>query len=75
MIRDLCISRGGHAIFNGVDIDIPRGKVVGQGTPADPGRTDSAWVCQLMQGLPDGPLPFDYPGPDYLQDLLEVTRP
>lgn len=42
---------------------------------ADLGRRDSAWARQFMHGLPDGLVPFDYPGPDYLQELLEVARP
>ncbi|HHJ14941.1 MAG TPA: ABC transporter ATP-binding protein [Gammaproteobacteria bacterium] len=49
---------------------ISRGKVVGQGTPAELAATDSEWVRQFMQGLPDGPVPFHYPAPDYREDLL-----
>ncbi len=49
---------------------ISQGKVVGQGTPEALGQTDSAWVRQFMQGLPDGPVPFHYPAPDYAEDLL-----
>ena len=26
-------------------------------------------VRQFLQGLPDGPVPFHYPAPDYRQDL------
>ena len=28
-------------------------------------------VMQFMQGLPDGPIPFEYPAPDYRQELLD----
>jgi phospholipid/cholesterol/gamma-HCH transport system ATP-binding protein len=46
------------------------GKVVAHGSPEDLGRADSAWAQQFMQGLPDGPVPFHYPAPDYAADLL-----
>jgi phospholipid/cholesterol/gamma-HCH transport system ATP-binding protein len=49
---------------------ISQGKVVGHGTPEDLAKTDSEWVRQFMQGLPDGPVPFHYPAPDYAKDLL-----
>ncbi|VAW79403.1 Phospholipid ABC transporter ATP-binding protein MlaF [hydrothermal vent metagenome] len=50
---------------------ISRGKVVGHGTPEALDRTDSEWVRQFMQGLPDGPVPFHYPAEDYRDDLLQ----
>ena len=46
------------------------GKVVGQGAPQALMESDSAWVRQFMQGLPDGPVPFHYPASDYAEDLL-----
>lgn len=46
------------------------GKVVGQGTPDELGRSDSAWAQQFLQGLPDGPVPFHYSATDYASDLL-----
>jgi len=49
---------------------ISEGRVVGQGTPEELAATDSDWVKQFMQGLPDGPVPFHYPGSDYANDLL-----
>lgn len=45
-------------------------KVVGHGSPEELGRTDSEWVDQFMEGLPDGPVPFHYPARDYMEDLL-----
>ena len=46
------------------------GSVVASGTPAelhdDPGEV----VHQFMGGLPDGPVPFHYPAPDYFESLL-----
>ena len=50
---------------------ISRGKVVGQGTPEALERSDSEWVKQFMQGLPDGPVPFHYPAVEYREDLLQ----
>lgn len=49
---------------------ISEGRVVGEGTPEQLGHTDSAWVKQFMNGLPDGPVPFHYPGTAYADDLL-----
>ncbi len=46
------------------------GKVVGQGTPDELGRSGSEWAQQFLQGLPDGPVPFHYAAPDYAKDLL-----
>lgn len=47
------------------------GKVVEHGPPEALNRSDSPWVNQFMHGLPDGPVPFHYPGRDYLDDLLD----
>jgi phospholipid/cholesterol/gamma-HCH transport system ATP-binding protein len=49
---------------------LSEGKVVGQGTPEELERTDSAWVRQFMNAEPDGPVPFHYPAPDYVEDLM-----
>lgn len=50
------------------------GRVVAQGSPEDLAGVDSDKVRQFMQGLPDGPVPFHYPAPDYLQELLQDIR-
>lgn len=50
---------------------ISDGRVVEHGTPEALARSASPWVRQFMQGLPDGPVPFHYPAPDYAEDLLE----
>jgi len=50
---------------------ISGGKVVGDGTPQQLEATESDWVKQFMQGLPDGPVPFHYPAPEYADDLLQ----
>ena len=47
------------------------GRVIEHGTPEALARSPSPWVQQFMNGLPDGPVPFHYPAPDYTEDLLE----
>ncbi len=46
------------------------GKVVGQGTPDELSRSDSAWVRQFMNAEADGPVPFHYPAEGYVDDLM-----
>lgn len=46
------------------------GKVIEQGSPVQIKRSSSLWTQQFMQGLPDGPVPFHYPGIDFADDLL-----
>src|SRR4029079_13279966 len=48
------------------------GKVVASGTPEELRRSDLPEVKQFMGGLPDGPVPFHYPAPDYGSDLLDA---
>ncbi len=50
---------------------IAGGRVVGEGTPAQIGSSDSALVQQFMSGKADGPVPFHYPAPDYRSQLFE----
>jgi len=49
---------------------LSKGRVVGHGTPKALQESDSDWVRQFVQGLPDGPVPFHYPAPDYAEELL-----
>lgn len=49
---------------------IAEGRVIGQGMPENLMSTQSSWVRQFMQGLPDGPVPFHYPAQDYSSDLI-----
>ncbi|MBM2829917.1 MAG: transporter ATP-binding protein [Gammaproteobacteria bacterium] len=46
------------------------GHIVGAGTPRELQQTDSKWVRQFMEALPDGPVPFHYPAADYDNELL-----
>jgi len=46
------------------------GRVIGEGTPDEVRQSASEHVRQFMDGLPDGPVPYQYPAPDYIDDLL-----
>lgn len=46
------------------------GKVIEKGSSVQLKKSSSQWVQQFMQGLPDGPVPFHYPGVTLQQDLL-----
>jgi phospholipid/cholesterol/gamma-HCH transport system ATP-binding protein len=54
---------------------ISEGRVVASGTPAELGAGKSPIVHQFMSGSPDGPVPFHYPAPDYLTQLLGGAQP
>jgi len=47
------------------------GRIIGQGTPDEISKSKSEHVRQFMEGLPDGPVPYQYPAPNYLEDLLQ----
>jgi len=49
---------------------LSEGKVIEEGSPIQLKRSSSQWVQQFMQGLPDGPVPFHYPGVGFKEDLL-----
>lgn len=45
------------------------GKVVASGHPDELARGDSEWTRQFFGGEADGPVPFQYPAPDYAAEL------
>lgn len=53
---------------------ISNGKVIDHGSPQALKESNSAWVKQFMNAESDGPVPFHYPAPDYMKDLLETTE-
>ena len=53
---------------------ISEGKIVGKGTPEELKNVDSATVNQFMKGLPDGPVPFNYPVKELKEDLFSEAR-
>lgn len=46
-------------------------KIIAEGTPADIRNQQSPQLQQFIQGLPDGPVPFDYPANTLAEDFLE----
>jgi phospholipid/cholesterol/gamma-HCH transport system ATP-binding protein len=46
-------------------------KIIGQGTPDIISRDSSSQLQQFIKGLPDGPVPFDYPAAPLVQDFLQ----
>lgn len=50
------------------------GKVIEKGPPIELKSSSSQWVQQFMQGLPDGPVPFHYPGMSLSEDLFSTER-
>jgi phospholipid/cholesterol/gamma-HCH transport system ATP-binding protein len=83
LIRSLNDALGLTSVIVSHDIDeacsiadyiyvVADGIVVGEGTPEDLRQSDSQWVAQFMRGLPDGPVPFHYPGPGYVDELMDA---
>jgi phospholipid/cholesterol/gamma-HCH transport system ATP-binding protein len=52
---------------------ISAGKVAAAGSFVELKDHDSEIVRQFMNGLSDGPVPFHYPAPDYVEQLLSAT--
>lgn len=50
---------------------ISNGHIMDKGTPAELDKTRSDWARQFLKGLPDGPVHFHYPAPDYNKDLFD----
>lgn len=48
-------------------------KIIGQGTPDSIFKDASPQLQQFIQGLPDGPVPFDYPAVTLETDFLEES--
>jgi len=51
------------------------GRVLASGKPSALTDSDLPEVTQFMRGLPDGPVPFHYPAPDYAQQLFGEAPP
>jgi phospholipid/cholesterol/gamma-HCH transport system ATP-binding protein len=54
-------------------IVLAEGQVYRDLTPDEVGTTSDAFVRQFADGLPDGPVPFHYPAPPLLDQLLGKT--
>lgn len=48
------------------------GRVAAAGLPGTLATDTREEVSQFMHGLPDGPVPFHYPAPDYLEQLRQL---
>ncbi len=48
------------------------GGVIAAGLPGTLATDTREEVSQFMHGLPDGPVPFHYPAPDYLEQLRQL---
>ena len=48
-------------------------KIIGHGTPAQIRENDSPLVQQFVQGESDGPVPFHYDAPPYVNELIKVS--
>ena len=46
------------------------GSVAGHGTPEAIKKSEVPEVKQFINGLPDGPVSFQYPANDYIKDLI-----
>jgi phospholipid/cholesterol/gamma-HCH transport system ATP-binding protein len=47
------------------------GRVISEGTPDEMLESDEPNIRQFMNGLPDGPVRYHYPAPDYADDFME----
>ena len=48
---------------------IAGGKIAAHGTPDELARGETPWTKQFFTGAVDGPVPFQYPAPDYATQL------
>jgi len=53
---------------------ISGGRIVASGTPDELRASDSPAVRQFMTGSADGPVPFQYPAPDYATQLFGASK-
>lgn len=51
---------------------IADGKVIGAGTPEQVMNDQSPMVQQFTHGAADGPVPFHFPAPEYLEDIMDI---
>jgi phospholipid/cholesterol/gamma-HCH transport system ATP-binding protein len=49
-------------------------RVIGKGTPEELKHDKSMELQQFLQGLPDGPVPFDFPATPIAQDLFQEVN-
>jgi phospholipid/cholesterol/gamma-HCH transport system ATP-binding protein len=71
-ITSIVVSHDVHEVGLLADVTLllSGGNVAATGSPAELQSHPSEAVRQFMNGLPDGPVPFHYPAPDYASQLL-----
>jgi phospholipid/cholesterol/gamma-HCH transport system ATP-binding protein len=76
-ITSIVVSHDVHEVGLLADVTLllSGGNVAATGSPADLQKHPSDAVRQFMNGLPDGPVPFHYPAPDYAKQLLDGEVP
>jgi phospholipid/cholesterol/gamma-HCH transport system ATP-binding protein len=52
---------------------LSNGRIIASGPPAAVAASAHEDVRQFMHGLPDGPVPFHYPAPDYAEQAREIA--
>jgi phospholipid/cholesterol/gamma-HCH transport system ATP-binding protein len=72
-ITSIVVSHDVHEVGLLADLTLllSGGNVAAAGSPAELQKHSSDAVRQFMNGLPDGPVPFHYPAPDYAAQLLD----
>lgn len=49
-------------------------KIIAKGSPQEILQGSTPALAQFIQGLPDGPVPFDYPAPPFAATLLQGSK-
>jgi phospholipid/cholesterol/gamma-HCH transport system ATP-binding protein len=71
-LTSIVVSHDVHEISSVADTVylLSGGKVAAHGAPRELQASPSEVVRQFIGGLPDGPVPFHFPAPDYFSELL-----
>ena len=71
-LTSIVVSHDVHEISSVADAVylLSGGKMAAHGAPRDLKASSSEVVRQFIGGLPDGPVPFHFPAPDYFGELL-----
>jgi len=73
-LTSIVVSHDVHEIGKLADVAylLSGGRVIAAGTPAELAVNQAPVVRQFMAGEADGPVPFHYPAPDYVTQLLDA---
>lgn len=53
---------------------LTEGKVISGGTPEELQKSSSAELQQFLKGMPDGPVPFHYPAPPFVDEVMGGSK-